>query len=63
MGMIWDNLWAIYGFDIGHYPPYQTCMMPCSASLLSYVWERYVFFKNPYHSHIWNDTGYGNGMG
>ena len=28
MGMIWDDLWTIYGFHMRHYPPYQTRMMP-----------------------------------
>ena len=54
-----------YVFYMGHYPPYQTHMMPCIASLLSYLWERYIFSKDPYHSQIWEvfDRGYGNGIG
>ena len=46
-----------YVFYMGHYPPYQTHMMPCIASLLSYLWERYVFCKDPHHSQIWEWYG------
>ena len=42
---------------MGHYPPYQTHIMPCTASLLSYLWESYVFRRVPYHSHVWEWYG------
>ena len=32
---------------MGHYAPYQTHMLLYTASLLSFLWERYVFHKNP----------------
>ena len=35
MGHIWNS----YGFDMGRDPPYQTCMMPYTVSVLSYRWE------------------------
>ena len=51
------HIWISYVFDMGHYPPYQTHMMPCSGSLLSYLWESYVFRKVPYNSQIWEWYG------
>ena len=38
---------------MGHYAPYQTHMLPYTASLLSLLWDRYVFRKNPYLGMIW----------
>ena len=32
---------------MGHYTTYQTHMSPYTASLLSFLGERYVFRKNP----------------
>ena len=63
MGWSMGHIWISYGFDMGHYPPYQTCMMSYTACLLSYLWERYMFRKNPYYSHIWEWYGLWNGMG
>ena len=51
------HTWISYVFDMGHYPPYQTHMMPCTASLLSYLRESYVFRKVPYHSQMWEWYG------
>lgn len=47
---------------MGHHPPYQTHMMPCTASVLSYLWERY-FIKIHRIPIYGNDMGYGYGMG
>ena len=85
MGHIWTiygydmgNLWAIYGFHMfliwGITHQIKPIILWCHVlPLLSYLWERYVFRKDPYHSQIWEWYGlwddyhakewYGNGMG
>ena len=68
MGMIWDYLCDIYGFhmvfirDITHHiKPVWCHKLP--HSLLSYLWERYVFRKILTIPIYGSDIGYGNGMG
>ena len=60
MDLIWDNLWSIYGLYMAliwyitfHIKPIFCHVRLYFASPLSSVWERYVFRKNPYYSHIW----------
>jgi hypothetical protein len=52
MGYSMGHIWVLYGIDMANYLPYETHMLSCIAFPLSSLWDRYVFRKNPYYSHI-----------
>ena len=57
-------MWVLHGFAMVHWLAYETHIFACLHFPLSFLWERYVFRKNPYYSHIWERyMGYGNSLG